>query len=156
MRERARTCARPGSPNLGSCNMDRRFRKTKQSKSGTTPHPKRASASAPSEGLKEGERQLPATRTVASTKEDATVHQASSKHTGTSGHGHISSRILSSKHIAGKNRVHSNTNTAGTSGEEAERIQELGHAKAEDCPGSKESTCSAWRTREAATASQGK
>jgi hypothetical protein len=62
----------------------------------------------------------------------ATVHQNSSKHTFTSRHGRISSRSPNQKDIVRKNRAHSNRKRAGTSGQEAERIQEPRHAKAAD------------------------
>jgi hypothetical protein len=60
------------------------------------------------------------------------VHQTSSKHTFTSRHDRISNRCLNQKEIAGKNRAHSSRNRAGTSGQEAERIQEPRHAQAAD------------------------
>jgi hypothetical protein len=61
-----------------------------------------------------------------------TVHQTSSKHTFTSRHGRISNRCPNQQDITGKNRAHSNRNRAGTSGQEAERIQEPRHAKTAD------------------------
>jgi hypothetical protein len=60
------------------------------------------------------------------------AHPASSKRAGTSRHGRISNRSPNQKYIVGKNRAHSSTNRAGTSGEEAERIQEPRNAKAAD------------------------
>jgi hypothetical protein len=57
------------------------------------------------------------------------VHQISSKLTGTSRHGRSCNRSPNQKDIAGKNRAHSSTNRVGTSGPETERIQEPRHAR---------------------------
>jgi hypothetical protein len=61
-----------------------------------------------------------------------TAQQASSKHAFASRHGSISNGSPNQKDIAGKNRAHSSKNRVGTSGQEAERIQEPRHAKAAD------------------------
>jgi hypothetical protein len=60
------------------------------------------------------------------------MHQTSSKHTFTSRHGRISNRSPNQKDIAGKNRADSNTNRAGKSGQEAERVDKPRHAKPTD------------------------
>jgi hypothetical protein len=62
----------------------------------------------------------------------ATVHQTSSNHACTSRHCRISNRCANQKDKTGKNRAHSNRNRAGTSGQEAERVQEPRHAKTAD------------------------
>jgi hypothetical protein len=62
----------------------------------------------------------------------ATVHQTSSKHGFTSRHCRISNTQPNQKDITGKKRAHSKRIRAGTSGQEAEWIQEPGHAKVAD------------------------
>jgi hypothetical protein len=66
----------------------------------------------------------------------ATVQQTSSKHTFTSRHVRINNRSPNQKYIAGKNRADGGTNMfvrrAGTSGQEAERVEKPRHAKAVD------------------------
>jgi hypothetical protein len=61
-----------------------------------------------------------------------TAHQASRNLAFTSRHRRISNRSPNQNDIAGKNGAHSSTNRPGTSGQEAERIQELRHANATD------------------------
>jgi hypothetical protein len=60
------------------------------------------------------------------------MHQTSSKHTFTSRHGRISNRSPNQEDIAGKNRADGGTNRAGTSGQEAERVEKPRHAKPTD------------------------
>jgi hypothetical protein len=103
--------------------------KRQKSESGTTPYPRRASASAPPKGRKEGG-QRRATRDQGGSERGRKQLCTSSKHTFTSGHGRISNRSPNQKDIAGKKRALSSTNRAGTSGQEAERIQKPRHAKA--------------------------
>jgi hypothetical protein len=60
------------------------------------------------------------------------VHQTSSKHTFTSRHGRISNRSPNKKYVAGNNQADSGTTRAGTSGQEAERVEEPRNATAAD------------------------
>jgi hypothetical protein len=86
---------------------------TKKGEIGTTPYPRRASASAPPMGRKEGgnARQH---GTRAATREGARNCAPDQQRTFTSRHGRISNRSPNQKDIAGKNRAHSSTNKLET------------------------------------------
>jgi hypothetical protein len=86
----------------------------------------------PQKGRKEGRQHLAhgtraATRAGTSNcapgQQQTSVHQQDSR---------MSNRSPNQKDIAGKNRTHSSTNRTGTSGQEAERIQEPRHAETAD------------------------
>jgi hypothetical protein len=123
----------------------------KKSKSQTMPHPRRASASAPPDGWNEGG-QCPATWDEGGNDRGCKQRGTRPAANGvTNRHCCTSNRGPNQQDIAGNKRAHSNANRARTSGQEAERIQELPHAKAADS--TKEATFSAWCTRKVATLS---
>jgi hypothetical protein len=104
--------------------------------SGTTPHPRRSSASATPEGQKKrGATPGNTGQGWRGERAQATVRQASSKHAFTSRQYRINNKIPHQKDKAGENRTQSSTYRAGTSRQDAERIQETTHAKAADIRG---------------------
>jgi hypothetical protein len=79
------------------------------------------------------------------TREDTRNGAPAAKNTVSSRHGRISNRSPNQKYIAGKNRAHSNTSRAETEMRQ-KGSRSHGMQTRQTAAGSKESTCSAWRT----------